>query len=232
MGIRSAKTARQSGGRKEAQLSKWLPIYLIYLNAVWTAAWFAHRALWAPENWLDSSMGTFWYWVIIKVVFWILPALWLMRRCGLQFSEVMGFKQWKQAIIWGGGLGLLMLVTIFITKAQQGVPYLSVKFGPAFWSAVVLAPFAEALVFRGLVFRTLRAKLGFFTTNAITSVLAAIPILPAWYVQDRFSYMVSRPFGGLVSLLLLSFAYGYIVEKSKSTSGGWLAHTLTNYANL
>lgn len=217
---------------KTGNLGRMLAVYVVYLYAVWTAAWFAHRALWAPNNWLDTSAGTFWYWVVLKTVLWILPALWIARRAGINFTQLIGIKNWKQAIIWGGGLGLLLLLSVYITKAAQNEPYISVNFGPAFWSSVILAPFAEELVFRGLVFTQLRQKLGFITANLIAAVLSVIPILPGWFVQERFGYMVTRPFGGLISLLLLAVVYGYIVEKSKSTAGGWLAHTINNYANL
>ncbi len=191
-----------------------------------------HRALWAPNNWLDTSAGTFWYWVVLKLVLWIAPALWIMRRADLRLVEVIGIKRWRQGVLWGVGTGILLLISVYVTKAAQNEPYVSVNFGPAFWSSVILAPFAETLVFRGLVFGYLRQKVGFVTTAIVTSVLSVVPILPGWYVQDRFGYMVSRPFGGLISLVLLGLVYAYVIEQSKSATSGWLAQTINNYANL
>lgn len=230
---RSAKSARQQGGTKnKLAAGKTVFLYFVYLYVAWTIAWFMHRQLWAPNNWLDSGMGTFWYWVILKVVLWILPALWIIKKAGRNFVDFMGFKNIRDAAMWGGGLGILLMISIFATKASQNEPYLSVYFGPAFWSSVVLAPFAEALVFRGIAFQALRDKIGFWSTNLVCSFLALATYIPGWYFQERLSTQITRPFGGAISIILLGLVFGYAVEKSKSTTGGWIAQALNNYANL
>jgi membrane protease YdiL (CAAX protease family) len=230
---RSSRSARSNKDTlKKTFNTKLVVLYFVYLYIAWFAAWYMHRHLWAPENWLDSSMGTFWYWVVLKTVLWIAPALWLIKKSGKTVSEFMGFRTIREATMWGAGLGVLLMITVFITKASQNEPYLSVYFGPAFWSSVILAPFAETLVFRGIAFQTLRSKVGFWTTNIVCAFLALATYIPGWFFQERLMVQLTRPFQGAISIILLGLVFGYAVEKSKSATGGWIAQALNNYANL
>ena len=109
MRTKAAKTAKKGGASSTAHQFRLVGLYFVYLYVAWFMAWYAHRHLWAPNNWLDSGNGTFWYWVVIKIVFWIIPALWVIKKTGQKFNELMGFAHIRDAAMWGGGLGILLI---------------------------------------------------------------------------------------------------------------------------
>ena len=55
---------------------------------------------------------------------WIAPALWLLERAGLSAREVLGLRNWRAGLAWGGGVGLLIALTGIIPNYLQGRPIL------------------------------------------------------------------------------------------------------------
>jgi hypothetical protein len=61
--------------------------------------------------WFSAGLGSFLYWTAAKLLIWIAPALWLLERAGLSAREVLGLRNWRAGLAWGGGVGLLIALT-------------------------------------------------------------------------------------------------------------------------
>lgn len=108
--------------------------------AAWTAAWLVKINLDQRWSWLTAGGGSFAYWTTAKLIVWIVPALWLIGRSGRSLQEVLGLANWKAALAWGGGIGLLIALTGIIPNYLQGRPVLPTKVDFPLLNVIVIAP--------------------------------------------------------------------------------------------
>lgn len=82
---------------------------------------------------------------------------------------------------------------------------------------VVIAPIAEELLFRGLIFKLLREKTSFFVAATITSLVFSL---------------IHRASLNILPLFVISFAFAYLYEKTQNIASPIILHAIHNTVNL
>ncbi|MCC6143093.1 MAG: CPBP family intramembrane metalloprotease [Candidatus Hydrogenedentes bacterium] len=199
---------------------------LLYVS--WIGAWVLEQWLEAETPLLGTRAARFVFWIIMKALFWILPAWLLARYCGRSTGEVFALHRVRAIALWGGGTGLLLGGIALITKNLSGQPLLSLELNLSLLSGALIAPLVEEYTFRGAVLGALQARLRFHTANLLTALFFVGAHFPGWYFQDRLLANLVNPVGGALSIFLLGLVFGYVVHRSKSVAAGALTHMLNN----
>lgn len=206
-------------------------LFAALLHVVWIGAWCLERYLEPRLGLLGTSGGRSLYWLLMKLLLWILPALAVIRFSGLSLREMMGFHRVRPILIWGGGVGLLLGTLALLSKGIAGQPLLSPDIGWPFLGGVIIAPIVEEFTFRGAILGALVRRYRFVAANTLTALLFLGIHLPGWYFQGRLLENLSDPAGGALAIFLLGWVFGYVVRKSKSVCAGTLCHILNNLFN-
>ncbi|MBW7863251.1 MAG: CPBP family intramembrane metalloprotease [Candidatus Hydrogenedens sp.] len=178
--------------------------------------------------WLTTSGSRSAYWLAMKLLLWVLPALLLIRLSGKSVGEVMGFHRARAIAVWGGGVGLVLGITALAAKTLGSQPLFPPSLSWSLFSGVLVAPIVEELTFRGALLGPLCGRFGFWTANTITGLLFLGIHLPGWHFQGRLAENLTNPVGGALSVFLLGLLFGYVAHKSRSVAAGTLTHILNN----
>ena len=201
--------------------------FLAALYFVWIAAWLLKLFLDEKFSWISSDEGSFVFWIIAKLLIWILPSVIFIHILGISFRDVLGSQNLSKALIWGGGIGIFIaglnvLGKIFIY--HQPI-FFNKSFFP-FIGAVLVAPIVEEITFRGAVLNGFLGSYNFKTANLLTAFFFLGIHLPGWYFQSDFvSHLQSSQ---AITVFLLGLIFGYVAYKSNSITGAILAHSLNN----
>ena len=82
---------------------------------------------------------------------------------------------------------------------------------------VIIAPIAEELLFRGLIFKLLRKKYSFFAAAATSSIIFAL---------------IHRASLNILPLFVISFVFAYLYEKTQNIATPMILHSIHNTINL
>ena len=205
-------------------------VYAVFLAIiiVWIGAWILKVNLEPAVSWLTAGWGSFIYWTAAKLLIWILPALWLLKRAGTSLFSLLNLSNWKEWLKWGGGIGLVIALTGIIPNYLQGRPILPTEFSTSLLNVLIIAPIFEEILVRGALLTHLRQSYSFAAANIITSVMFLILHVPGWYFMGVLVDNLTQPAGGDLSIFLCSLAFGYAAYRSDSVMGGILAHFLNN----
>jgi membrane protease YdiL (CAAX protease family) len=203
-------------------------VYAALFYLVWSAAWLLERWLEHRFAALGSGAAQFFYWLLMKLLLWVLPALLIIRCSGRSVLDVLGLKRVVPILLWGGGVGLLLFMIAFVSKYAGGRMILPGSFGWPFLNAVLVAPLVEEITFRGAILGSLRQRYRFAIANSITAALFLGAHLPGWYFQGRLLTSLTAPVGGALSIFLVGFVFGYVAHRSNSVAASVLAHILNN----
>ncbi len=201
--------------------------FLAALYFVWIAAWLLK--LFLDENflWMRSDEGSFVFWMAAKLLIWILPSAIFIHILGINFRDILGFKNLSKALIWGGGIGTLIAGLNVLGKIF--VYHQPIFFDKAFFpfiNAILIAPIVEEFTFRGAVLNGFLGSYNFKTANLLTAIFFLGIHLPGWYFQGDFlSHLQSSQ---AITVFLLGLIFGYVAYKSNSITGAILAHSLNN----
>jgi membrane protease YdiL (CAAX protease family) len=165
---------------------------------------------------------------MMKLLLWVIPAILIIRATERTVGDVFALQRVRQIILWGVGIGLLLLITVIATKAFSGKPIVSSSLGWPMVNAVVVAPIVEEITFRGAILGSLRRQYRFALANTVTAVLFVGAHLPGWYFQGRLLINLVTPIGGALSIFLLGLIFGWVAHRSESVTASMLAHALNN----
>ncbi len=171
----------------------WTVALVVAIYVAWIGAWLLKESLDKRMAWATTQAGGFAYWTAMKLLLWIVPAVVLIRLSGRSLRDVLGLSQWRRAVLWGGGAGLVLGLISLATKAVQHRPLLSVSLTWPFFSAIVIAPVFEEFLFRGAVLGALVQRYRFATANLITAILFLGIHLPGWWFQGRLWQNLASP---------------------------------------
>jgi len=186
-----------------------LPYFVLSSTSPLTQVWFT-RALPGQQPWRLYALSNFGS-LAALLTLWRAGVPDVLGAVGLRPRA--GAMAWPWALAWGVGAGLLaVLVAIAWLLVVDQVPVLkeaaeryAVQSGqPTGWwlvlAAVVLAPLVEEFIFRGLIFRGLRA---------------AWPVWPAVVVSALvFAVVHDRPVG-LPAIAAMGIAAALVAERSR-----------------
>ncbi|NLM25827.1 MAG: CPBP family intramembrane metalloprotease [Firmicutes bacterium] len=198
------------------------------LIIVWIGAWLLKLDAEEYLLWLKSSGGSFVYWLIAKILIWIIPAMFLLKISKRDLNVVFNLSNWRSWLGWGGGIGLLIALTGIIPNYVQNKPILPTSFSWPLINVLVIAPIFEEFLFRGAILGNLQKKYSPFIANLISSAMFLLLHIPGWYFMGVLTDNLTRPAGGALSIFLVSIAFGLATQRSKSVMGGIIAHFLNN----
>ena len=167
--------------------------------------------------------------IVIKIIFWILLSFIYSKVVYKEnLFKKLEFKNNIKGLLYALTFGLLLLSLIlaysYISKGTLFDFNISLR---GFVSAVVFAPIIEEIVFRGLILNKLKLSIPFFWANLLTAVLFVLIHLPGWLIcGDGISLENS------LSILLVSFIWGYMYKKSNSFLSPVLGHALNNFISM
>jgi membrane protease YdiL (CAAX protease family) len=195
-----------------------------YFLAAFFAVWTAWVCLLTRYPVLDDGVVR----AAVRVAVWVLPALLFVRvaegppvlaRIGLRAGAVRG-------VLAGlAGFGVLLLAAL----AEHGTAGLRLKIptDAATWlNPLLSAPLAEEILFRGLVFRLLREKIGAAVAIPASAALFALAHLPYWAISgDKAGAALAV---GLGSVFLLGALFAALFHWSRSLWAPLVCHFLNN----
>ena len=205
-----------------------LIVFFIIL-AAWTGAWLLQLSLVSRFEVFEKELAISLYWFTAQVIIWILPALWIMKRTNVA-SEIFRVRSWKKTLIWGFGIGGILLVLSIGFRIISGNPSMPYESLLSFFSVVIIAPVFEEFLMRGAILPSLRQKLPFITANTITALLFTLLHFPGWYFMGSLQMHLLNPLNGVLAILIVGFLCGLAAEKGKSLSSPIIVHILNNIA--
>ena len=164
-------------------IRRWFVLWVVGLLAAWTATWIVYQGLLAPRL-PTGGWGSFWWWTGAKVLVWIVPPLWILRREGQPPARATGLDTAR-----GLGQGaLLVLPYLALQVSWSAIRHQwpsRPPFAAAGWNACVVAPLFEEFVFRGFALQKLR-RAGARFWPAATGTTAAFALLhvPGWLFMN------------------------------------------------
>jgi membrane protease YdiL (CAAX protease family) len=203
--------------------------YVLALYAAWGGAWLLSR-------WLENQgilpglpFDRFVYWLIMRILLWVIPSVAIIRGSGRSVREVLGAGRVKQILLWGGIIGLIWGGKTPLFNMLTNKPVHPIVLDWSFVTAVLYAPLVEEITFRGAVMGSLETRMSFLISNLLTGVLFLLVHFPGWYFDGFLSSGTIAVASAAIGILLLGWIFGYIAHKSKSVVASTLAHMLNNF---
>lgn len=109
----------------------------------------------------------------------------------------------------GRGIGFLIALTGIIPNYLQENRLLPTEFSFPLLNVLVIAPLFEEFLLRGAIQGNLEKGYSFWNANLISSVFFVILHIPGWYFMGVLVDNLTNPFGGALSIFLVSLAFGY-----------------------
>ncbi|MEA3439898.1 MAG: CPBP family intramembrane glutamic endopeptidase [Chloroflexota bacterium] len=164
------------------------------------------------------------------------PLLLLVVGIGLLFPVIWGMctKDWKtmgftrrnigQALVWGTGGGILLMVVIWFTTEHKLAPFFALQLivGIPIW-LLVMSPFQE-FFFRGWLQPRFEKSLGLWSGLVVTSVGFAV-----WHLFPPFEQAQIVPImsiSGMAFTTMMGLVFGYTFRRTGNIVAPWLAHVL------
>jgi membrane protease YdiL (CAAX protease family) len=166
----------------------------------------------------------------------VTPLFLLVIGGGLFFPLLWGIftKDWKtmgftnhnfgQALLWGLGSGILVMVVIWFTTEHKLAPFfvLQLVVGIPIW-LLIMSPFQE-FFFRGWLQPRFEKSLGGWPGLIVTSIAFAV-----WHLCPPFEQAQVVPIMslfGMVFTTVMGLVFGYIFHRTGNIVAPWLAHVL------
>ena len=199
--------------------------YGLGLIVLWTLGWLLLRLLAHLIPAFAHGAGPFFYWFVLKLVFWVAPAILFLRYRGDKFLDALGARDPKQTLKWGFAAGG---VFFGLNLAVSAFTFSPLPFGFSALNLYLINPVVEELAFRAAILPTLARKFSFVWANTITALLFTLVHFPGWFFQGRLLDMIAAPLGGALSIFILGWLFGFVAYRSNSVGAPIIAHSLNN----
>ena len=139
----------------------------------------------------------------VRVAIWVVPVLLFVRLVeGPPVLDRLGLRGGARRGVATGLAGFVVLLLLAAVRRGFLAPHLRLPTDVATWlNAVLTAPLAEELVFRGLIFRVLREHYRVPVALLASAVLFASIHLPYWWMAGQMT--------GAALTLQLAVMFGY-----------------------
>ncbi len=203
-------------------------VYFAVLLVAWSGAWLLYAWLREQNALFNQPLNRFLYWLVMRVLLWVVPSLKLIRLSGRGVREVLGFDRARAILLWGGITGLIWGGRAPLFQWLAGRPLHPIVFDWSFVTAVIYVPLVEEITFRGAIMGALQTRMNFAPSNLITGVLFLLIHFPSWYFEGVFASGLMSSSSAVLGILLLGFLFGYVSHRSKSVAAATLSHMLNN----
>jgi uncharacterized protein len=122
----------------------------------------------------------------VRILVWVAPVFLFVRFIeGPPVLDRLGLRAGAaEGIVTGLVVSVMLAPALSIVRHRFVLPHFVFPTGTWTWlSTILLAPFAEELMFRGLVYRFLRDRTGIMHAVWLSSVLFALIHLPYWWLS-------------------------------------------------
>lgn len=205
--------------------------FVVVLYLAWAGAWMLVTMLGEYVGWPTTNDARTFYWIALKVILWILPAILIFRYSCIEIGEAIRGDGIRSILLWGVGAGVLIGVELVIRKWLGQQSY-SFSFSWTMVNVVLISPIVEEFVFRGAVLGSLLKQYRFGIANVIASLLFVGAHVPGWYFTGALIENLTRPSGGAFSIFVLGLIFGFVVWKTRSVAGGMIAHGINNFFSV
>ena len=195
----SPTTHLHGHNRGESARWRWFVLWTSCCLALWTVTWIVHETVFVPRGWCVGSWSAGVYWTVAKLVVWIGPTIWLLRRARETLGAATGLAT-ARGLSQGLLIALAWLGVQALWSKIRGVspPPQSIG-GYGAVNAYVIAPIFEELVFRGFALRRLRARGASFWPAALaTSIAFGLLHVPGWLFMKGVSVSTLSLIGPVV----------------------------------
>jgi membrane protease YdiL (CAAX protease family) len=204
----------------------WMGLLVLSWSGLWAVAKYSIH--------IDgfNERDTFIFWTSAKVVFWLIPSVYLLRLSRISIKSILNIKNFKTIVMYGSIVGLLIALTGVAPKIMHHQSTLSHDLNYAVLNVLVVAPLFEEFVCRGVLMRSLENHVSKYRANLISAMFFLALHIPGWYFSGVLYRKVTAPLGGALSILALGLIFGWVSQRTKSFLAGTIAHALNNLANL
>ncbi|OTY23611.1 MULTISPECIES: CPBP family intramembrane glutamic endopeptidase [Bacillus cereus group] len=197
--------------------------YLFLFYFIWTL----------KELWLVKYIGMFsTYYVpletaFLKILIWVIP-VWLFIKYKHHEKPVKYLKLDSNIFrgwVWGISLSLLLglrfVIEVYVVKNTNFNFNLHLN---DYLNTVIIAGFAEEIVFRGFILKEFNKRFSFWKANSITTFLFLFVHYPAWFYTGELSHIWNH-----IYIFLIGLFFGYVFKETKSL---WAVIFLHLFHNL
>ena len=202
-------------------------VFLLILIA-WISAWNIKIVLDSNFDVFTDEWLSFLYWTIAKLIIWILPALWLVKKNGQTIRDMFNAPSWRNCFAWGFGLGGILMMLSIGRHYFNHIPILPSRVSFALVNAIIIAPIFEEFLIRGAIMGALRQKRSFFFANSVSAIFFVILHFPGWYYTGNLIVSLQTLTGGAAAIFMIGWLCGLAKEKGKSVTAGIIVHFLNN----
>ncbi len=202
-----------------------ITIFIVLFFGLWILRQYIYVYV---DNSLQGYAKTF-FGIGLKIIYWI-GLVYAYSRIVYKENpfKKLSFKNNSKGILWAGIFGVLLLASNLLLNKVRGLPVFSLDFSiRGFLSAAIAAPLIEEFVFRGFILSKLSDNLPFLVANAITAILFTAAHFPGWIIWGNGISIISA-----LSILMVSFIWGYFYKKSQSFWSPVVAHSLNNIVTM
>jgi len=196
----------------------------------WILAWLLCLFLRGRFHW-SSSTDTI-YWIAMKAILWVLPALLAIRL--FEQADVIEFldlsaSRLRPGLIWGLGVGAVLVAITYLGRhLPAGAHPREVTFSLVFVNAVIVAPLVEEIAMRGFFLKALeRNGMSFWPANLWTTLLFAAMHVPGWLFNGRFP-STTVLVQAMIPIAGLGLLFGWTKHRSGSLYAAIILHVINN----
>lgn len=199
-----------------------------FLMVLWVAAWVLKLAITGHMAFFATPGGNFLYWTLAKVLIWILPSLWLVRRSGRKVRSLFHFHLWRKYIPWGCAIGGFLVALNAAGHFMKRIPLLPSELTFPLINVIVIAPVFEEFTMRGAIYTALRERHSFLLANSVTALLFVLLHCPGWYFMGSLWTNLTTPLGGALAIYFIGWLCGLAAERGKSVLAAMIVHFANN----
>ena len=203
-------------------------VIFLFILLAWIGVWNIKIALDFYFDIFIVEWLSFLYWTIAKIIIWILPALWIIRKTGQTVRDIFHVPSWYKCFVWGFGIGVILVFLSIGGRYLNDTPILPSKVSFALVNAIIIAPIFEEFLVRGAIMGALRQRYSFFFANSVSAIFFVLLHFPGWYYTGNLLANLQTLTGGAVAILMIGWLCGLAREKGKSVTAGIIVHFLNN----
>ncbi len=167
--------------------------------------------------------------IVLKAILWV-GSVYLYSK--LVYKEnpfkKLSFRNNAKGILWAVIFGVALFSLNLLYNKLRGNPIFNPNFSiREFISAAITAPFIEEFVFRGFILRKFSETLPFLAANTFTAILFTAIHFPGWIFWGGGISIEST-----LSILVVSFIWGYLYKNTRSFWSPVVAHSLNNFISM
>jgi uncharacterized protein len=203
-------------------------ISFAFILIVWIAVWILKAELDSRTKIFSTEAASFLYWIVAKLLVWILPSVYIIRQTGRTLRGLFRTASWRKTFTWSFSIGGLLVLLHIVWHWIQHTPLLLSELSFSLINVAIVAPIFEEFTMRGAIFGALRQRYSFAVANSITAFLFVLLHCPGWFFTGSLLNNLLTPIGGALAIFAVGWLCGLTAERGKTVAGAMIVHLLNN----